>query len=141
MIILPETMTEKQNKFLLFYAIDGMKTALEKANVKEETVRGWMQCDAFLTLMNSMRDSYLSMASLHLKKSALLLSERLTDLLLREDNGIAPRDRASLIIKALEMIRNFTMAKDTSDLLRQSEALVGDHSRFDGEEVTFEEVR
>lgn len=141
MIILPETMTEKQNKFLLFYAIDGMKTALEKANVKEETVRGWMRCEEFLSLMNSMRDSYLSMASLHLKKSALLLSEKLTDLLLSDKHEINPRDRASLIIKALEMIRNFTMAKDTSDLLRQSEALAGSHTRYEGAEVVFEEVR
>lgn len=81
------------------------------------------------------------MASLHLKKSALLLSERLTELLLNEENEMNARDRASLIIKALEMIRNFTMAKDTSDLLRQSEAIAGSHTRYEGAEVVFEEVR
>lgn len=141
MHIMPAALTENQNKFLLFYAIDGMEGALKKAKVKEETVRGWMRNGEFLSLMNSMRDSYLAMASLHLKKSSLELVQTLTDLLLTKDNGISPKDRAGLIIKAMEMIRTFTMEKDVMDLLSQSEAAMRSHSKYEGVEVNVEEIR
>lgn len=141
MHIMPAAMTETQNKFLLFYAIDGMEVALKKAKVKEETVRGWMRNGEFLSLMNSMRDSYLAMASLHLKKSSLELVQTLTDILLSKDNGITPKDRAALIIKAMEMIRTFTMEKDVKDLLSQSEAAIRSHSKYEGAEINVEEIR
>lgn len=141
MHIMPAALTENQNKFLLFYAIDGMEGALKKAKVKEETVRNWMRNGEFLSLMNSMRDSYLAMASLHLKKSSLELVQTLTDLLLTKDNGISAKDRAGLIIKAMEMIRTFTMEKDVMDLLSQSEAAMKSHSKYEGVEVNVEEIR
>lgn len=140
MLILPESMTEKQNKFLLFFALEGMKEALKKAKVKEETVRAWMQQEEFLSVMNAMRDSYLAMASLHLKKSSIQLAEKLTDILLDDRHSMCPRDRANLIIKALDTIKNFTMAKDSADLLRKSEEVVSGRSKYEGREIEFDEL-
>lgn len=140
MIILPDSLTERQNKFLLFYAIEGMEGALAKAKVKEETVRGWMQGEEFLGVMNAMRDSYLALASLHLKKSSLQLTEKLTEILLSDDHPMCPRDRANLIIKALEMIKGFTMAKDSMDLLKRSEELSATKSRYDSMEIQCDEL-
>lgn len=131
MLIFPENLTEKQNKFLLFYAIDGVETALTKTGIKKQTLQSWMAKPDFLNLMEQMRDSYLSLASQHLKKASFHFAERLSQLLLGESE-INDRDRASLLIKALELIRSFTIANDTNNLLREVERANKTESRFEG---------
>lgn len=139
MIIFPETLTEKQNKFLLFYAIDGQDVALKKTGVKKETLHSWMSKPEFVNLMEKMRDSYLSLASQHLKKVSVYFAEKLSDLLLGESD-ISDRDRANLLIKALELIRSFTIANDTNTLLREVEFSKRNESRFEGVEIEKEYI-
>lgn len=139
MIIFPEALTEKQNKFLLFYALDGQKTALEKTGIKKETLHAWMAKPEFVNLMEKMRDSYLSLASQHLKQVSVHFAEKLSDLLLGESD-ISDRDRATLLIKALELIRSFTIANDTNRLLREVEASNRNESRFEGLNIEKEHI-
>lgn len=140
MIVLPETLTETQNKFLLYYALQGLDFALNKAGVKESTLRSWMKKESFKNLMEEFQNSYLSLASLELKRLSLDVVRRLTELV--EDRSEKfDRDRGMFLLKTLDVIRTFTVATDLNTLVKRLEERGKEESRFEGIDFDVKELR
>lgn len=139
MIILPETLSEKQNKFLLYYALQGLPYALDKAGVKESTLRNWLKQESFKNLMEEIQNSYLALASLELKKMSLDVVKRLSELV-HDRSEKFDRDRAMFLLKALDTIRTFTVASDLNSLVKRLEDQGKDYSRFEGIEFDVKEL-
>lgn len=139
MIILPETLTEAQNKFLLFYALGGLQHAIEKTGIDEGLVRKWLQRESFKNLMDEIQDSYLALASLELKKLTLDIVRRIESLV-HDTSEKFDRDRASFLLKALDTVRTFTIATDMNSLLKRVKDKESEESRFKGIAFDVEEV-
>lgn len=139
MVILPETITETQNKFLLFYAIGGLKHAIEKTGVSEALVRKWLQRESFKQLMDEIQDSYLALASLELKKLTIDVVRRVEELV-HDRSEKFDRDRASFLLKTLDTIRTFTISTDMNSLLKQVQSQDQYESRFKGVSFDVEEL-
>lgn len=140
MIVLPETLTETQNKFLLYYALQGLDFALEKADVKLSTLRGWLKKDSFKNLMEEIQTSYLSLAALELKKLSFDIVRRLAELV--EDRSEKfDRERGMFLLKALDVVRTFTVATDLNALVKRLEDRNKDESRFEGIDFDVKELR
>lgn len=140
MIILPETLSETQNKFLLYYALQGLHFALDKAGVKESTLRNWLKQESFKNLMEEIQNSYLSLASLELKQMALDIVKRLSELV-HDRSEKFDRDRGMFLLKALDTIRTFTVASDLNALVKRLEQQGKDYSRFEGIDFDVKELR
>lgn len=140
MIIMPETLTEMQNKFLLFYALHGLQGALKKLDIEESTVRSWMKRESFKNLMDEIKDSYLALASLELKHMSVDVVRRLSELV-HDRSEKFDRDRAMFLLKALDTIRTFTVATDLNSLVKRIEEKNKDSSRFEGIDFDVKELK
>lgn len=140
MIVLPETLTETQNKFLLFYALGGLEHALEKTGISESLVRKWLHRESFKNLMDEIQDSYLALASLELKRMTLDIVRRIQELV-HDRSEKFDRDRATFLLKALDTVRTFTVATDMNTLLKQVKEKEQIESRFTGVAFDVEELQ
>lgn len=140
MIVLPETLSETQNKFLLFYALGGLDHAIQKTGIDESVVRKWLKRESFKNLMDEIQDSYLALASLELKKMTLDIVKRL-NLLVHDHSEKFDKDRAAFLLKALDTVRTFTIATDMNTLLKQVKEREQDQSRFEGISFDVEELQ
>lgn len=140
MIILPETLTENQNKFLLYYALQGLDFALEKTQLKESTVRNWLKQESFKNLMEEIQNSYLSLAALELKKLSFDIVKRIEELV-HDRSERFDRDRGQFLLKALDTIRTFTVATDLNSLVKRLEERGREESRFEGVDFDVKELR
>lgn len=140
MMIMPETLTEKQNKFLLYYALHGLHIALKKLDIEESTVRNWMKRESFKNLMDEIQNSYLALASLELKNMSVDVVRRLYELV-HDRSERFDRDRAMFLLKALDTIRTFTVATDLNSLMKRIEEKSKDESRFEGIDFDVKELR
>lgn len=140
MIILPESLTEKQNKFLLYYALEGLQPALNRVGIKEATLRNWLKQESFRNLLEEMQNSYLALASLELKKLSLDVVKRLEELT-HDRSEKFDRDRGMFLLKFLDTIRTFTVATDLHSLVKRLEDQGKETSRFEGIDFDVKELR
>lgn len=99
-----------------------------------------MKKESFKNLMEEFQNSYLSLASLELKRLSLDVVRRLTELV--EDRSEKfDRDRGMFLLKTLDVIRTFTVATDLNTLVKRLEERGKEESRFEGIDFDVKELR